>query len=179
MTALSPEHIAKAAARFLPGQPDAVKDLLAVAEQEQIKQAHSEVMSKFQPFDIAVVESGLTVSFGSESRVLLRGEVITVTPEIYKASLDHAGHSWLDLSDAEQVRAFGEIKFRKGPWRDEYGPRMERDSIRWERARRQAFREARALPDHDARSAALHKVTTMWGAEPSYATYDDSRQVTP
>lgn len=34
----------------------------------------------------------------------------------YEDTKDRTGHSWLTLTDSQQMERYGEIRFRKGPW---------------------------------------------------------------
>lgn len=61
-----------------------------------------------------IVKSGFT-AFGN---VWDAGQEIEVVKDSkdYKATVDRAGRSWLDLTEEQQVKRYGCVYFRKGPW---------------------------------------------------------------
>lgn len=72
------------------------------------------------PFLAHARSSGLTLPAVSRDaaapgRVLRQGEEFEVTQELYDATLDRYGESWIDLSEAEQVARWGMAKFGTGP----------------------------------------------------------------
>lgn len=58
--------------------------------------------------------------FSAFAVVWYRGQELEIVKgsRSYKATLDRNGQSWLDLVDNEyeQVKRFGKVMFRKGPW---------------------------------------------------------------
>jgi len=63
---------------------------------------------------IHVVEDG----FSTNSRVWYRGQELEFLPGSaqYEATQDRNGASWLDFTEREQMRAWGRVMFRPGPW---------------------------------------------------------------
>lgn len=72
------------------------------------------------PFTAHVRGSGLTLppvsrDAAAPGTVMRQGEEFEVTQELYDATLDRYGDSFLDLSEAEQVARWGMVKWAKGP----------------------------------------------------------------
>ena len=63
---------------------------------------------------IHVLEDGFT----AHGRVWYRGQELEYETESrpYRDTLDKAGNSWLLMDDAAQMRAYGRVMFRPGPW---------------------------------------------------------------
>ncbi len=63
---------------------------------------------------IHVVEDG----FSTNSKVWYRGQELEFLPGSaqYEATQDRNGASWLDFTEREQMRAWGRVMFRPGPW---------------------------------------------------------------
>lgn len=101
------------------------------------------------------------------SLVLIRGDELTITPELRAASLDRFGHSWLDLvHDPEaQMARWGEVRFAPGPW-PEAEARIIPGSHEEEELIAQAWKDAWAQPTDDARTEALTQVRAKYGRPP-------------
>ncbi len=63
---------------------------------------------------VHVLEDGLT----AHGRVWYRGQELeyTVGSALHETTQDRKGRSWLDYDDAEQMRRWGRVMFRPGPW---------------------------------------------------------------
>lgn len=72
------------------------------------------------PFTAHARSSGLTIPAvtaagdAATGRVLRQGEEFVVTEELYAATLDRTGASWLDLDDQAQTARYGSVKWAKG-----------------------------------------------------------------
>jgi hypothetical protein len=126
------------------------------------------------PVTTAMHGNAFIASYGSE---------LTVTPEIIEAALDRLGQppAWLRLLDdeAEQVRVWGEVRVRRGPW-PEGVDRVQPGSPEWDDARVAALRAAALLPDEGQQRAAAARVREKYGVESSarshtIATYREHR----
>lgn len=113
---------------------------------------------------ITVWKSGFQVPFDDfSSRVALRGELITLTPEQVEDTRDRNGNSWLDLTEEQQLARWGHVNFLKGDRSSDVkfiGDDDER--IRFRR-RERAIIEAHALSDPEERADALHKIRELYG----------------
>lgn len=56
--------------------------------------------------------------FSAHERVWYRGQELEYErgSAAYQETLDRTGHSWLDDGDAVQMRRYGRVMFRSGPW---------------------------------------------------------------
>jgi hypothetical protein len=56
--------------------------------------------------------------FTANGRVWYQGQELefTVGEQNYKDTLDREGNSWLQMSEADQMRRYGEVMFGHGPW---------------------------------------------------------------
>jgi len=73
-----------------------------------------------EELDQTILLHFLEDGFSAFSAVWYRGqelEIVKGSPS-YEATLDRNGESWLELVDneGEQVKRFGKVIFRKGPW---------------------------------------------------------------
>jgi len=92
-----------------------------------------------------------------------------VTPELYEATKDRNGVSWLDMTDEEKMERFGEIKFAEGPAPvdlaaevDSVGVGADDEGVMYRRGI--AAREyARAISDPAERAKALKEVQAKYG----------------
>jgi len=102
-------------------------------------------------------------------RVLKRGEEFTVTPELYEATKDRNGASWLDMTPEAQVKRWGMVRFHEGPAPvdlaaevDSVGVGADDESVMYRRGI--AAREyARAISDPAKRAEALKEVQAKYG----------------
>jgi hypothetical protein len=173
--ALDPELLARASQRAFPDRQEDARRLALDVREEQRLAAEDASMEEFAPFVVTFTESGLTfrtgVALHSEAVVAVRGMEIEVTPEIYRASFDSSGRSWLTFDEDQQRANFGKVCFHRGPWNDADGPKHERDSQEWYTAHREALRQARVIESPGARALALQQVADTYGVEPQHGTY--------
>lgn len=56
--------------------------------------------------------------FSAHERVWYRGQELEyeIGSAAHAETMDRTGHSWLDDSDAVQMRKYGRVMFRPGPW---------------------------------------------------------------
>ncbi|TFD74107.1 hypothetical protein E3T54_15010 [Cryobacterium sp. Sr8] len=103
------------------------------------------------------------------SSVMSWGAEIDVTDEVRELSVDRNGNSWLDLlgDDEAQVRRYGEVFFRPGPWPANL-PRLRPGSDAWKDAREAARQAAHRLSYEPDRKVALAEVEREFG--PALAT---------
>jgi hypothetical protein len=113
---------------------------------------------------------------GFSSQSMKWGDELEVTENVREMSKDRNGISWLDLVDDEdeQLRRFGKVLFRAGPWpADE--PEWDPGSLEEEDAREAARVAAWKVPGDAARSAALAKVNEDFGRMKATSKTLDSR----
>ena len=104
---------------------------------------------------------------GYLSLALIRGDELTITPELREASIDRLGRSWLDLvHDPEaQIARWGEVRFAPGPW-PEVAHRIIPGSPEEEELIAQAWKDAWAQPTDAERTEALKQVRAKYGRPP-------------
>ena len=108
--------------------------------------------------------TGLTVPLDStESRVMRRGDVLTVTAALRRAGTDRNGSCWLDASEEDQVRKHGCVHGRPGQLPEGF-ERLEPGSAEWDDARVAALRAAALLPDPDEQRIAAAEVRAKYGS---------------
>jgi hypothetical protein len=80
---------------------------------------------------------------------------------------DRNGNSWLDLLGDEdaQIKRWGEVTFREGPWPDDL-PHHKPGSFEYAEARERARQAAWTLIDPEERAWALAKVNEDFGPPP-------------
>lgn len=63
---------------------------------------------------IHILEDGFT----AHGQVWYRGQEIeyTVGEQVYEDTKDRRGNTWLNWDDATQMRNWGKVNFRRGPW---------------------------------------------------------------
>lgn len=72
------------------------------------------------PFTAHCRASGLTIPAvtragdAATGRVLRQGEEFEVTQDLYDATLDRVGESWLNLTPEEQVQRYGMVRWAEG-----------------------------------------------------------------
>lgn len=125
-------------------------------------------MTDHEPLTEINFLGSLTVHIqGQRSRVFEYGESLAVTEEVRQGSLDRHGRSWLDLADddAAQCQRWGQVMFRRGPW-----PKgvlaCQHGSERWEKAYREAKRQAREIEDPVDRAARKREIAATFGPPP-------------
>lgn len=113
-----------------------------------------EVFHVLEPFTLA---SGFNST--SASRIVKRGETITITQKHVDASRDRNGRSWL-----EEAMAPGAVSTRiaPGPWPSGKAPWRVGDR-NWADAREQARLEAWAQPTEELQHEALREVHRKFG----------------
>ncbi|MFB4348608.1 hypothetical protein [Microbacterium sp. CR_7] len=85
-----------------------------------------------------------------------------MTQELYDATLDRTGASWLDLTEAEQVARYGMVKWAKGPAPESMGVGQDDEGFRYRQGL--AAREcALRISDPADRALALKNVKTEYG----------------
>lgn len=54
----------------------------------------------------------------AQGRVWYRGQEVEVVvgDDVWNDSLDRNGNSWLSMTEADQMKAYEQVKFRRGPW---------------------------------------------------------------
>lgn len=120
------------------------------------------------PFTAHARSSGLTIPAvtvagdAATGRVLRQGEEFVVTEELYAATLDRTGASWLDLDEQAQTARYGSVKWAKGakPEELEIGGDDEGYRYRQGLAARQL---AEQISDPMDRALALKQVQVEYG----------------
>lgn len=113
---------------------------------------------------ITVLRSGLTVPHNNfATRVALRGEVITLTPEQVQGTEDRYGASWLQMTDAEQEARWGEVKFVHGDHAEGIAFLGDDDSTIRFRRRENAVLAARKIANDAERREAFRKINETYG----------------
>ena len=121
------------------------------------------------PTMIHFLASGLTIQIRMGwGKVMRYGDQLPITPEVVEANKDRNGRSWLELVDDEpaQVRRFGKVAFRRGPWPSDL-PRYEPGSFEHAEAREIARAKAHELLDPKERAKALRAVEVQFGRGPT------------
>ncbi|MDN3443398.1 hypothetical protein [Microbacterium sp. APC 3901] len=120
------------------------------------------------PFIAHCRASGLTLPAvtlagdAAPGRVLRQGEEFEVTEELYEATLDRTGASWLNLTDAEQVARYGCVKWAKGPRPEGMAVGGDDEGYRY-RQGQAAKAYAERISDPMDRALALKKVQVEYG----------------
>ncbi len=102
------------------------------------------------------------------ARSVSYGDEAVLTTEIIDANRDRLGRcALLDLLDDEdaQVKAWGSVKVRRGPWPAGLS-RVQPGSPAWDDNRAAALRAAALLPDPDQQRIAAAKVRAEYGSSP-------------
>lgn len=98
----------------VPSTPDKVSPtpVMEAPTSEDAAFIPEEVISS--NFLVHIVEDG----FSAHGQIWYRGQEIeySTDEQVYKDTMDRYGKSWLDLDDAGQMRKYGRVYFRRGPW---------------------------------------------------------------
>lgn len=115
---------------------------------------------------IHFVATGLTVTLArSDTRVMKYGDELTVTPELVRWTRNKYGRSWLSYSEDDQLRIWGRVWFRPGPW-PEGQLRVEPGTDEFQAARRHAREVAKGLVDPEERRRRLAEIDEQFGPPP-------------
>lgn len=125
------------------------------------------------PTSTSMASSSLNLEYGSE---------LVLTEAIIEALRDRTGRvRLLELLDDEdaQVRAYGSVKVRRGPWNPDL-ERIQPGSPAWEDARAAALRAASMLPSDSEQRAAAAAARERYGLPSlaksvTIATYGEAR----
>lgn len=115
---------------------------------------------------IHFVRDGFTLhtgeGFRSEARVMRRGETVTIDDALRRANSGRDGVTALDRDEAEQLRTYGVVYFRPGPFPEDEDP-LTPGSFEHDQARAAALAEAAQIADPDEQRIALAKVRERFG----------------
>lgn len=111
---------------------------------------------------LTLPEAGRAGGTPAGGRVLYQGETFEVTREVYDATKDRGGRSWLDLTPEEQVQRWGMQKFGPGPAPEDLKFAGDDEGVQYRRglaAREEALKHS----DPGSRALALKEVATEYG----------------
>lgn len=112
---------------------------------------------------IWAVASGLTVPTSSDGgTVLYRGQWVTLTPEQIERTRDRFGNSWLDETEADQLRRYGEVRWAEGLPPEGIGVGLDDDAARAAQ-RAEAESNLKFIADPEERKAASDAIKAKFG----------------
>ncbi len=123
---------------------------------------HQPVPAK--PRDVLHVLSGGVLAFGIALR---RGDTIQLSAAMVASTMNAEGHSWLDdISEAGQVKRWGEVRFGLGPWPEGLHKWLAPHDAVWLDEFNSAREDALRQPTEAQRHAALAEVKARFGDAP-------------
>ncbi|HEY9309918.1 MAG TPA: hypothetical protein VIP82_19110 [Microbacterium sp.] len=121
-----------------------------------------------EPRIIHIRASGVTLPAVSAAgdavagRVMRRGEEVEITPDLYAATIDRTGASFLDQTPEEQVKRYGMVKWADGPCPPEIQVGDDDEGYRYKAGLR-AREDAKAVSNPTDRREALADVEAEYG----------------